>query len=157
MADRRSRFQRLWLLFAVVATALVWTWSQVGQRQSVEPLSPADAEDFRLLHIEKGCNLAVAPCAAYGDQLALVATVTVEGEGLRWRVKLIGEGLPAQPKLTMELHRPGAGPASLNVVRVADEWQAFSPGLVRSGSALRVRLAGGALPWLVDYPLSGKP
>lgn len=152
----RARLNKLWLLFVVFATGLVWTWSQVGQRQSEQMKAQGGPEAFELLRVEQGCDLALAPCAAYAGQLALVATARVEGDGIRWQLKALGAGLPALPQLRLLLLAPGAAEQPLQVVQVADGWQAYSPGLARKGSILRVRLEGGAQPWIADFPLNGK-
>jgi hypothetical protein len=151
----RVKFNKVWLLFVVFATGLVWTWSQVGQRQS-EQAKLQGGESFELLQVEAGCDLAIAPCAAYAGQLALVASARVEGDGIRWQLKALGEGLPALPVLQLSLLLPGAAAQSLQVLRVGDEWQAYSAGLVQKGSILRARLDGGAQPWIADFPLTGK-
>lgn len=147
----RQKFNKLWLLFAVFATGLVWTWSQVGQRS--QQAFEVDGRPVDLLRVEAGCHLAAGPCAAYGDNAALVASVTRQAEGLRWRVKALGEALPALPELALELREPGGAPLSLQVVKVGDEWQAYSSGLAPADGELRVRLSGGERPWVADFPL----
>ncbi len=145
-------FQKLWLLFAVVATALVWTWSQVGQQQQ-SPGGTVAPEDLRLLRTEADCNLATGPCAAYGRDLAFVAAVSVAGEGLRWRLKLAGDGAPAMPRMAAQLIAPDRSQVPLSVVQVGDQWQAYSRGLAQAGSTLRVRVSVAAQSWVAEFPL----
>lgn len=151
--DRR-KFNKLWLLFVVFATGLVWTWSQVGQRSSRSP-DAVNGEAIELLRVEADCDLSRGPCGAYGGDMALVASVRVDGAGLRWRVKVVGQGAPTLPALTLELRVPGGAPQALTVVRAGDEWQAYSAGRVPKGTVLRARLSGGERPWVADFPLSG--
>ena len=151
----RVRFNKVWLLFVVFATGLVWTWSQVGQRQSEQVKLQGDGS-FELLRVEPGCDLALAPCAAYAGQLALVASARVEGDGIRWQLKALGEGLPALPRLQLALLPPGGAEQSLQVLRVGEEWQAYSAGLALKGSILRARLDDGERSWIADFPLTGQ-
>jgi hypothetical protein len=147
----KKRFGRLWLLFALVATALVWTWGQVFEQSTRR--GGFDGERFELLRTESGCDLASAPCAAYGERMALVASAKAEDAGVRWRVKLLGDTVPAVAQVHLTLRVPAAGPQQLQVLRMADEWQALSPGRVASGSILQVRLEGDDLPRIAEFPL----
>lgn len=148
-----SAFQKVWLLFAVVAVALVWVWGQVAQRPSGES-SQAGADDgpVELLHVEPGCNLAIAPCGAYGGGLGLVAAVNLDGDGLRWRFRLAEDDGRFQ-RVRAELHTPGRQARVLSVVRIGGHWQAESPGPAIAGSFLRVRLKGADVDWVADFPL----
>lgn len=152
---QRPRFQHLWLLFAVVAVALVWTWSQVAQNTT----SPTRVESgsIELLRTEPNCDLAQGPCAAYGVDIAMVAVAQAEGQGVRWRIKLLGKQVPAVPVVALAVHSPGAKPQALTVLQVGDEWQAYSSARVLKGSVLRARLTGGQQPWVADYPLAAGP
>jgi hypothetical protein len=147
----RNKLYRLWLLFVVVATGLVWTWSQVGQHGG-RP-DKIDGESLELLRTEAGCDLAVGPCAAYGAQVGMVASARVEGEGVRWRVRLVGKGVPALPRVRLSLLPARGDKIMLSVVQTADEWQARTAGRVTTGSTLRVRVEGGAQPLVADFPL----
>lgn len=149
--DRR-KFYKLWLLFVVFATGLVWVWSLVGQRS--QHAARVDGQPLELLRVEDGCVLSQGPCAAYAKTLALVASVKVDGDGLRWRLKALGAALPALAQLELELRRPERSPQTLQVVKVGDEWQAYSAGKVPPGTVLRARLQGGEQPWVADYPLT---
>lgn len=147
------KLNRLWLFFMVVATALVWTWSRVGQH----PTDGIGAEgaDVRLLKTEADCDLARGPCAAYQEGLAVVAVGKVEGEGVRWRVRLVGRDGLQPPQLVMLLLTPGAPAQQLAVLQTGDEWLADSPRRVAPGSTLRVRIEDGHLPLVADFPLRG--
>lgn len=148
-----SAFQKVWLLFAVVAVALVWVWGQVAQRPAGEGSQPGvDDGPIELLRVEAGCNLAVSPCAAYGGGLGLVAAVNLDGDGLRWRFRLADDDGRFQ-RVTAALHVPGRQARMLSVIRIGDHWQAESPGPAVAGSFLRVRLKGGDADWLADFPL----
>ena len=149
--DRKALY-RLWLLFVVVATGLVWTWGQVGQR-SAERIK-VGGEALELLRTEEGCDLAMGPCAAYGGGLALVAAAKAEGEGVRWQVKLVGTGVPSRPRLQLSLLTAVGKAETLPVMQTADTWQAHS-GRVTPGTTLRVRVEGGAQPLVADFPLRG--
>lgn len=149
----RQRFYKLWLLFAVFATGLVWTWSQVGQRS--QQAFEVDGEPVNLLRVEADCDLASAPCAAYGKDEAIVVSVVPETQGLRWRVKALGDQLPPLAELTLELRAPQRATVALNVVKVGDEWQAYSAGLAPAGGELRVLVSGGERRWVADFPLGG--
>jgi hypothetical protein len=147
------RMSRLWLFFALLAVGLVWTWSQVAQ----QPLehSQVGAEDVVLLRTEPGCDLAQGPCAAYGNDVALVASVRAAGEGVAWRVKLVGAA-PALPQLSLWLLSPGTATRELAVFESGDEWYADSARRVPPNSLLRVRVSGGPVPLIADFPLQGK-
>ena len=148
--DKRT-FNKLWLLFAVFAVGLVWTWSQVGQRS--QQAFEGEGAQVTLLRVEAGCDLSRAACAAYGTDAAVVVSVAREAEGLRWRVKALGDGLPALAELTLELRARDGSSVPLQVVEVADEWQAYSAGLAPAGGELRVRVDGGEARWVADFPL----
>lgn len=152
MAAARG-FQKLWLLFAVVATALVWTWSQVAQQHGPDPKDNVSQDSFSLLRTEPDCNLAEGPCAAYGTDFALVAVVAVDGEGLRWQLKFAGAKRPPVPTFEVSLIAPDRSSTALRAVQVGDQWQAHSQGLAMAGSTLRVRVSGAGQVWVADYPL----
>lgn len=152
--DARKKVNRLWLFFALVSVVLVWTWSQVMQRQAGSGL--VDGENIILLRSEEGCDLAIGPCAAYLRDFAVVASASADGAGVAWRVKLVGDGGPAFPELSLQLLGRQDAAQSLAVRREGDEWRARSPGTVASGSILRVRVRGGEMPLVADFPLVGK-
>lgn len=151
----RKRFNGLWLLFVVFATGLVWSWSQFGQRLGQQVKLPSTRESFELLRVESDCDLALAACAAYSTDFAVVAAARVEGDGIRWQLKALGKGLPQLPRVQLMLLIPGQVEQTLQVLRVSDEWQAYSSGLARKGSVLRLRLQGEAQLWIADFPLNG--
>lgn len=151
----RTRFNRLWLIFAMVAVALVWAWSEVAQRSDQQ--RDHTGEPVELLRTEAGCDLAVAPCAAYGAGLGLVASAHADGDGVRWRFKLVGDTPPAPPRLSARLLPKQGDPRTLDVVQVGSEWQAYLPSRVASGAMLRVRVAGGSVPLIADFPLGVQP
>lgn len=144
---------RIWLFFVVVAVALVWSWSQVGQHQTAS--IRLKGEEIRLLRTERGCDLAKGPCAAYLADLAVVAAAKAEGDGVRWRVSLVGEGVPEVPVVAMLLLPPKGSALQLAVLQSGDEWRADSPRRVAPGSILRVRIEGGPLPLIADFSLRG--
>lgn len=156
MTSNREKtwFGRLWLLFALVATALVWSWSQVFQHSP--PPTRTDGEQVALLRTEPGCDLDRGPCAAYGEQLALVASAQRDGEGVRWRAKLVGERLPPQLDLQLGLLAPSGVRQPLPTLRTADQWQARSAATVAGGSVLQVRLQADGRLWIAEFPL-GRP
>jgi hypothetical protein len=156
MTGRREKawFGRLWLLFALVATALVWSWSQVFQHSPRSDQTEAD--QVALLRTEPGCDLDREPCAAYGGQLALVASAQRDGEGVRWRAKLVGEGLPPQLDVQLGLLAPSGVHQALPTLRTADHWQARSAATVASGSVLQVRLQADGRLWMAEFPLGRK-
>jgi len=151
---QRSGFNKVWLLFAVVAVALVWTWSQVGQR-GTQHQPGGLSEDIDLLRTEPDCDLAAAPCAAYGHDVGLVAAASVAGDGVRWRVRLVGEGAPAVPRLQLQLRPPAGAARDLTVHPTAQGWQGESAGRVSRGSVLRVRVEGGERALVAEFPLRG--
>jgi hypothetical protein len=149
----KSRFGRLWLLFALVAVALVWSWSQVFEQS--RPEQQTDGMPIELLRSEPGCDLAAGPCAAYAARFALVASARAAQDTIRWRVKLVGDAAPQSPQLAMSLLSPQGQPSPLKTVRVGDEWQAVSVGRVARDSVLRVSLGNGDLLRIAEFPLRG--
>lgn len=151
--DSRKRMNRMMLFFVLVSIALIWSWSQVGQRQLGKGV--IEGEDIVLLHTERGCDLAKAPCAAYLKTYAVVASASAAAPGVTWRVKLVGEGGPELPRVELQLLEPGEKPRSLAVLQAADQWQAMTRHKVKPGTLLRVYVRGGELPLVADFPVVG--
>jgi len=58
-------WNRLWIFFVIVATALVLSWGQIGHKADRVAVDG-------LLDTETPCRPYAAPCAAYGSDIALV-------------------------------------------------------------------------------------
>ncbi len=61
-------WNRIWILFVIVAVGLVLSWGQVGRKAGQR----LQAEPGPLLRTESPCRPWQAPCAAIGAEVALV-------------------------------------------------------------------------------------
>ncbi|NNJ90975.1 MAG: hypothetical protein HKP55_04815, partial [Gammaproteobacteria bacterium] len=86
-----KRWNKVWYFFMLVAAGLILSWGQVGQRYKQK--ENIDTREYLLLRTESDCNLAVAPCAAYAPDYAIVVNLQDHKDWYTVEVKTAGEKL----------------------------------------------------------------
>ena len=133
---------RYWIFFVIVAVGLVLSWGQIGRKAE----SRLESTPVVLLATEAGCHLARAPCAAYGEGLAMVARWDARAATIE--VRLVG--LDPQEVSAARVQVPGRDGELPLAWRVAGSgWAGRLPA---AGSPLSVVLETGRRRLVAEFP-----
>jgi len=151
-----KRWNKLWYFFMLVAAGLILSWGQVGQRYKQK--EDFDTREYLLLRTEQDCNLAVAPCAAYAPDYAIVVNLQDNRDWYTVEVKTAAEklGLDSIVKMTFEPESSLYETEMLPVrFRDPDSWVSFIqlPDQKKTVWKLRISIERGAKVMVADYPL----
>jgi hypothetical protein len=151
-----KRWNKVWYFFMLVAAGLILSWGQVGQRYKQK--ENIDTREYLLLRTESGCNLAVAPCAAYAPDYAIVANLQDNKDWYTVEVKTAGEKLTLHSivKVTFE---PESSLYETEILHVRfkepDSWVSFIqlPDQEKTVWKLRVSVERDNEVMVAEYPL----
>lgn len=151
-----KRWNKVWYFFMLVAAGLILSWGQVGQRYKQK--ENFDTREYLLLRTEQDCNLAVAPCAAYAPDYAIVVNLQDNKDWYTVEVKTAAEklGLHSMVKMTFEPESSLYEPEILPVrFREPDSWISFIqlPDQEKTVWKLRVSVERDTKVMVADYPL----
>jgi len=151
-----KRWNKVWYFFMLVAAGLILSWGQVGQRYKQK--ENFDTREYLLLRTEQDCNLAVAPCAAYAPDYAIVVNLQDNKDWYTVEVKTATEklGLDSSVKMTFEPESSLYETEILPVrFREPDSWVSFIqlPDQTKTVWKLRISIERGTKVMVADYPL----
>lgn len=149
-----QRWNRYLIFYVIVAVGLVLSWGQIGRKYA--QLGPDGG--VRLLRVEDDCTLERGSCAAYRENLGMVADLRRAVEGsLLLRLRFVNP--QALPLLGVKagIHSSGSRePISLTELfpNGDDSWQGRLPPFGQAGAyLLRVESILGGERSSTDFPL----
>ncbi len=151
-----KRWNKIWYFFMLVAAGLILSWGQVGQRYKQK--ENFDTREYLLLRTEQDCNLAIAPCAAYAPDYAIVVNLQDNKDWYTVEVKTAAEKLSLESivKMTFEPESSLYDTEILPVrFREPDSWVSFIqlPDQTKTVWTLRISIERDTKVMVADYPI----
>ena len=152
------RMDWIWIFFVIVAVGLVLSWGRTGQRLQKDPDVAAVLSVDRILEAESPCRPFKAPCAALGQDLALVLGPVAEASDLL-AMRLVAtetEIGTELPEIDWQADGEGFTPQQrLSSRRLQEaEWLIAVPeDPIAPAPSLWVRLRHGGLRYAARFPL----
>lgn len=152
------RIDWIWVFFVIIAVGLVLSWGRTGQRLVQDRPPAADRVDTeQLLATESPCRPLFSPCAAIGDDLAIVLG-PVRGQADLVAVELVADTpdrLDTAPEVDWQPVDDDTAPALRLAPRALSpsRWVVALPQSAAPAPRLSVRLNRSGQEYAARFPL----